>query len=61
MSFVVAAPELMSSAATDLAGLDSMLNAAHAAAATQTTGVLTAAADEASGAVAAAFSAYGAG
>jgi hypothetical protein len=44
MSLVVAVPEVLGTAATDLAGLGSTLSAAHAAAAAQTTGVLAAAA-----------------
>jgi hypothetical protein len=61
MSYVIAAPELITTAATDLANVGSMLNAAHAAAATQTTGVLAAADDEVSAAIAAVFSAHGQG
>ncbi len=45
MSFVVAVPEVLGTAATDLAGLGSSLSAANAAAAHQTTGVLAAAED----------------
>jgi hypothetical protein len=48
MSYVVAAPEMMTSAASDLARIESALSAAHAAAATQTTAVLAAAEDEVS-------------
>ncbi len=61
MSFVIAAPEMMTSAATDLAAIGSNLSAAHTAAATQTTGVLAAAEDEVSAAIAALFSAHGQG
>jgi hypothetical protein len=43
VSYVIAAPEMMTSAATDLATIGSDLNAAHTEAATQTTGVLHAA------------------
>ena len=53
MSFVIAAPEIMTSAATDLTRIESALSAAHAAAATQTTAVLAAAQDEVSAAIAA--------
>ena len=60
MSSLIAAPELITTAATDLANVGSTLNAAHAAAATQTTGVLAAAEDEVS-AIAAVFSAHGQG
>ena len=59
MSFVIAAPELVTAAATDLANIGSTLNAANAAAATQTTGVLAAAEDEVSAAIAALFSSHG--
>ena len=61
MSYVIAAPEMMTSAAADLATIDSDLSAAHTAAATQTTGVLAAAEDEVSTAIAALFSAHGRG
>jgi hypothetical protein len=61
MSFVVAAPEVLGSAATDLASLGSTIQAANGAAAAQTTGVLVAAEDEVSAAVAAVFSAHGEG
>ena len=61
MSFVIAAPEIMTSAATDLANIGSALTAAKAAAAAPTTGVLAAAEDEVSAAIAAVFSAHGQG
>src|SRR5271165_4860308 len=61
MSFVVAAPEVLGAAATDLASLGSTIQAANGAAAAQTTGVLAAAEDEVSAAVAAVFSAHGRG
>src|SRR5271166_5374170 len=61
MSFVIAAPELLGTAATGLTRLGSTLSAANAAAATQTTGVLAAAEDEVSAAIAAVFSAHGEG
>ena len=61
MSFVTASPEMMTAAATDLASLGSTLSAANAAAATRTTGVLAAAEDEVSAAIAALFSAHGQG
>src|SRR5262249_31912346 len=61
MSYVIAAPETMTSAATDLASLGSTLGAARAAAATQTTGVLASAEEEVSAAIAAVFSAHGQG
>ena len=59
MSYVIAAPELMTAAASDLAGIESALSAAHAAAATSTTQVLAAAGDEVSAAIAALFSRHG--
>src|SRR5215469_9838319 len=61
MSYVIAAPELMTSAATDLSNIGSALTAAKAAAAAPTTGVLAAAEDEVSAAIAAVFSAHGQG
>ena len=51
MSFVNAAPEYVEAAATDLANIGSTINAANAAAAAPTTGVLAAGADEVSAAV----------
>jgi PE family len=59
MSFVIATPELVTAAATDLANIGTTLTTANAAAATQTTGVLAAAEDEVSAAIAAVFSAHG--
>src|SRR5258707_7428233 len=50
MSYVVAVPELLSAAATDVAGIGSALNSANAAAALPTTQLLAAAADEVSAA-----------
>src|ERR1700757_4945634 len=61
MSFVMAAPELVTAAATDLAGIESALSEARAAAATRTTGVLAAAEDEVSAVIAVLFSAHGQG
>jgi triacylglycerol lipase len=61
MSYVIAAPEVVGTAATDLASLGSKLSEARAAAATQTTRVLVAAQDEVSAAIAAVFSAHGQG
>ena len=61
MSAVIAAPELMEAAATDVAAIGSTLNAAHLTAATSTTQVLAAAGDEVSVAIAALFSAHGQG
>jgi len=50
MSFVIAVPATVEGAATDLANLGSPINAANAAAAAPTTGVLAAGADEVSAA-----------
>src|ERR1700739_4600581 len=61
MSFVMAVPEVLGTAATDLTNIGSTLSTANAAAATQTTGVLAAAEDEVSAAIAALFSAHGQG
>jgi hypothetical protein len=57
MSYVIAAPEMMASAATDLAGISSDLSAAHLAAA-PTVSLIPAAADEVSAGVAHLFSSY---
>jgi triacylglycerol lipase len=43
MSNLITAPEMMTTAATDLATIGSDLSSAHTAAATRTTGVLAAA------------------
>src|SRR5271163_1651039 len=61
MSFVIALPEMLGTAATDLTNIGSTLSAANAAAAPQTTGILAAAQDEVSAAIAALFSAHGQG
>ena len=61
MSFVFAVPDVVSTAATDLAGIGSTLTQANSAAAAQTTEVAAAGADEVSGAVAAFFAAHGQG
>ncbi|VAZ80402.1 putative PE-PGRS family protein PE_PGRS24 [Mycobacterium persicum] len=55
MSLVIAAPDLMASAAADLTGLGATLGSANVAAAAATTGVLAAAGDEVSAAIAAVF------
>jgi hypothetical protein len=55
MSYVVAVPEFVASAASDLAAIGSGLNAAHAAAAVPTTAVVAAAGDEVSAAIASCF------
>ena len=59
MSFVIVGPDLLITAATDLAGISSAINAANAAAAATTTGVVAAAADEVSAQIAALFGAHG--
>ena len=58
MSFLVAAPEFLASAATDLSNIGSTLSAANAGAAAPTTGVLAAGADEVSAAIAALFGSH---
>jgi len=61
MSFVLATPQALVAAASEVAGIGSSLSAAHAAAAAPTTGVLTAAADEVSTEIAALFSRHAQG
>ena len=58
MSFVIAAPELVTAAATDLSNIGSTLSVANAAAVPPTTGVLAAAEDEVSAAIASLFSGH---
>jgi hypothetical protein len=58
MSFVIAAPEFVSAAASDLANIGSAIGQANAAAALPTSGVLAAGADEVSAAVASLFGAH---
>ncbi len=58
MSFVITAPETLTAAASDLANLGSTINAANAAAAIPTTGLLPAAADEVSAQIAALVGAH---
>ncbi|ORB84241.1 hypothetical protein B1987_11045 [Mycobacterium kansasii] len=58
MSFVMTAPETMTVAATDLAGIGSTISSANAAAAAPTAAVAAAGADEGSAAVCGLFSAY---
>jgi hypothetical protein len=60
MSFVIAAPEMMTSAATDLATIGSNVNAAHMVAAARTSSVIPAAADEVSTSIAHLFSQHAA-
>lgn len=59
MSFLVTAPELVTTAAENLAGIGSTIEDATAAARVRTTGLATAAADEVSIAVSELFSNYG--
>src|ERR1700751_6408216 len=59
MSFVIAAPEFVTAAATDLANIGSGLPTANAGAAAATTGILAAAEDEVSAAIADLFSGQG--
>ncbi len=59
MPYVIAAPEMLTAAATDLAGIESALSAAHSAAATRITAVPAAAEDEVSVAIASLFSSNG--
>jgi hypothetical protein len=61
MSFVTAAPEMVASAASDLASIGSSLSEAHAAAAGPTTAVVAAASDEVSAAIASLFSSHAKG
>src|SRR6516162_5996588 len=61
MSLMVAVPHVLGTAATDLASIGSTISSANAAAATPTTGVVAAAEDEVSAAIAAVFSAHGQG
>ena len=58
MSYVIAAPEMMTAAATDLATIGSDLSMAHHAAAVPTVALVPAAADEVSAGVAHLFSRY---
>ncbi|MDP7723304.1 PE family protein [Mycobacterium sp. TY814] len=55
MSYLLAVPELLSSAVTELAGIGSTLTAANAAAALPTSAIVAAAEDEVSAAIAALF------
>jgi hypothetical protein len=59
MSFVIATPDLVESAATDLSGIRSSLAEAAATAAAPTTGIATAAQDEVSLAIASMFGDFG--
>lgn len=57
-SYLVAIPELLSSAAADVESIESAVHAANAAVAGPTTTVVAAAADEVSAAIAALFGAH---
>jgi PE family protein len=59
MSAVIADPEMMTAAASDMAAIGDTLNAAHMTAAVPTVAVLPAAADEVSAGIAHLFSGYG--
>lgn len=59
MEYVTAAPEMLVSTATDVDQIGSAITAANAAAAGPTTGLLSAAEDEVSAAIAKVFGAYG--
>lgn len=61
MAYVVAAPELMTAKASDLAALGSNVSAAHMVAAARTTSVIPAAADEVSVGIAGLFSQHAQG
>ena len=58
MSFVVAAPETLAAASADLGSIGSTLSTANAVAAQATTGVVAAAGDEVSAAIASLFSSH---
>ncbi|WP_415624043.1 PE family protein, partial [Mycobacterium intermedium] len=59
MSYVIAAPDLLSAAAADVASIGRSLSAANSAAASSTSAVAVAAGDEVSAAIAALFSSHG--
>ena len=61
MSFVMAVPEFVASAATDLSNIGSGLSVANAVAAAPTTAVVAAAGDEVSAAIASLFSGHAKG
>ena len=58
MSYLIAAPEFVSAAATDLAKIGETLSQANATAASPTSSVLAAGADEVSAAIASLFGAH---
>ncbi len=59
MSFITAVPEAFATASGDLTGIGSAIHAANAAAVPSTMGVLAAARDEVSAAIASVFGAHG--
>ena len=59
MSLMVAVPDVLGTAAADLASIGSTISSANAAAATPTTGIVAAAEDEVSAAIAQLFSGHG--
>ena len=59
VSLLFVAPELLASATADLKSIGAELDAAHAAVAVPTTGLVAAGADEVSAAVTALFTEYG--
>jgi hypothetical protein len=59
MSYLIAAPDMLAAAAADVAGIGSSLSAANGAAVAPTTGIVVAAEDEVSAAIAALFSGHG--
>src|SRR5215813_11713486 len=61
MSYVIAMPEMLSAAVADVAGIGSAISAGNALAAGPTTGLVAAAGDEVSAAIAALFSEHARG
>ncbi len=59
MSYLIAAPDVLTAAASNLAVIGTSLETANAAAAASTTGLLAAAQDEVSTAIAALFGSHG--
>ena len=59
MSYVIAATDMLATAAADVAGIGSSLSAANSVAAAPTTAVVAAAEDEVSAAIASLFSSHG--
>jgi hypothetical protein len=58
MAYVLTQPQVMATAATDVAAIGTTINEATAGAAGRTTGVAAAAADEVSASIATVFNAY---